>query len=74
MSRHQPLAVLTFLTLCLPAPATPPAPTLVPLERTIDLTVGEAQEVELASGRKVTVKLLGLMSTFASSTPMRTGR
>jgi lysophospholipase L1-like esterase len=35
-------------------------PTLTPLVRTIDLNVGQTQEVELADGKKVAVKLLDL--------------
>src|SRR5262249_6108661 len=41
----------------------PPAPTLVPPVRTVDLNVGESQAVELADGKKVTVKLLDLKET-----------
>src|SRR5689334_13077072 len=44
-------------------PAPPPAPTLTPLVRTIDLEVGGAQNVELPGGKKVAVKLLGLRET-----------
>jgi murein DD-endopeptidase MepM/ murein hydrolase activator NlpD len=63
-SRWQ-LAVLALLALALPlpAPAAPPAPTLVPPVRTIDLSVGDIQTVELSGGRKVVVKLLDLSET-----------
>jgi hypothetical protein len=40
--------------------AAPPAPTRVPTLRVVDLNVGEAQEVTLAGGLKVEVKLLDL--------------
>jgi murein DD-endopeptidase MepM/ murein hydrolase activator NlpD len=43
--------------------AAPPAPTLVPPVRAVDLKVGESQTVELADGRKVAVKLLDLKET-----------
>ena len=44
-------------------PGQPPAPTLAPPLRTVDLNVGESQEVELAGGKKVAVKLLDLKET-----------
>jgi murein DD-endopeptidase MepM/ murein hydrolase activator NlpD len=62
MSRHWLLA-LSLFGLSLPAPAGPPAPTLVPLVRTIDLKIGEEQEVELVNGKKVAVKLLDVRET-----------
>ena len=40
-----------------------PSPTRIPIVRTSDLNVGESQEVELAGGKKVTVKLLDLKET-----------
>lgn len=50
-----------------PAAAQPRAeqvkPTLVPPVRTVDLNVGEGQEVELADGKKVRIKLLDLRET-----------
>jgi len=51
--------------MALPAPAggKPPAPTLTPPLQTVDLNVGESQEVTLADGKKVTVKLLALRET-----------
>jgi murein DD-endopeptidase MepM/ murein hydrolase activator NlpD len=53
-------AVVAFLGLSLLSQSQPPAPTLDPLERTIDVNVGETQTVELAGGKKVSVKLLAL--------------
>jgi murein DD-endopeptidase MepM/ murein hydrolase activator NlpD len=41
----------------------PPAPTLQPLMRTVDLKVGASQEVVLANGTKARVKLLDLRET-----------
>ena len=38
----------------------PPVPSLTPIVRTADLNVGELQEIELAGGKKITVKLLDL--------------
>jgi PKD domain/Peptidase family M23 len=51
-----------FALLCLvrSLPAEPPKPTIEPLLRTIDLKLGESQEVTLADGKKVSVKLLDL--------------
>ncbi len=43
--------------------AEPPRPTLVPLQRTVDLSVGETQTVELCDGKRATVKLLDLKET-----------
>ncbi len=43
-----------------------PQPTLTPPMRTIDLNVGEVQEVELADGKKVRIKLLDLQETSDS--------
>jgi murein DD-endopeptidase MepM/ murein hydrolase activator NlpD len=43
--------------------AGPPQPTLTPTVRTVDLNVGDAQEVELADGRKVAVRVLDLKET-----------
>jgi hypothetical protein len=59
MTRAGILALLAFL-FPVGLTAAPPEPTLMPLVRTIDLNVGEAQEVELAGGKKATVKLLDL--------------
>jgi hypothetical protein len=42
------------------AVAGPPKPTLEPLVQVIDINVGQSQEVQLAGGKKVTVKLLDL--------------
>src|SRR5262245_2215500 len=63
MRRLWPVAVLPLFGLALSSPADPPAPTLTPLVRTVDLTIGEAQDVELANGKKVAVKLLDLRET-----------
>ena len=63
MYRLPLLAVLHLLGMALPLPADPPKATLTPPQRTIDLNVGEAQEVELSDGKKVTVKLLDLQET-----------
>jgi hypothetical protein len=60
MYGHLLMAVLTLLSVVLPAPGQPPAPTLASPLRTIDLNVGETQEVELPGGKKVAVKLLDL--------------
>jgi len=54
------MAVLSFFCFPLLLPAEPPKPTLTPLMRTVDLKVGESQEVELDGGKKVTVKLVDL--------------
>jgi murein DD-endopeptidase MepM/ murein hydrolase activator NlpD len=40
-----------------------PAPTLRPLVRVVDLNIGESQTVELADGKRATVKLLALHET-----------
>jgi murein DD-endopeptidase MepM/ murein hydrolase activator NlpD len=45
------------------APADDPQPALKPLVRTVDLNVGAAEEVELADGRKVAVRVLDLRET-----------
>jgi murein DD-endopeptidase MepM/ murein hydrolase activator NlpD len=63
MNRPSLLAVLALLGAALPLPAQPPAPTLTPVVRTIDLNIGETQTVELANGKKVVVKLLALRET-----------
>ncbi len=63
MDRLWLVAILALLGLSLPVPAQPPAPTITPLVRTIDVKIGEAQTVELADGKKVVVKLLALRET-----------
>lgn len=63
MSRFYPFAVFSVLVLVTPLRADMPRPTLAPLQRTIDLNVGESQEVELANGKKIPVKLLDLRET-----------
>jgi murein DD-endopeptidase MepM/ murein hydrolase activator NlpD len=60
MNRSWLVAFLTLFGLSLPALARPPAATLTPLVRTIDLKIGEEQRVELADGKKVAVKVLAL--------------
>src|SRR5262245_44085476 len=60
MYRHLLIAVLALLGIALPSPPGPPEATLTPALRTIDLNVGETQEVELPGGKKVAVKLLDL--------------
>ncbi len=60
MYRPHALAALTFTVLVLPLRAEPPKPTLTSPMRTIDLNVGQTQQVELSDGKKVTVKLLDL--------------
>src|SRR4051812_25834102 len=54
--------LFTTITLLLPglAAAQPPAATVTPLVRAVDLNVGETTEVKLANGKSVTVKLLDL--------------
>ncbi len=47
---------------------TPPEPTMQPLVRAADLTLGESQEVELCDGRKAKVRLLEIQET---SDPIR---
>lgn len=54
------LAILLGLTLASPVFAQPPQPTLDPLLRTIDLNVGQSQEVRLSDGKTASVKLLAV--------------
>jgi murein DD-endopeptidase MepM/ murein hydrolase activator NlpD len=63
MCRRVLVALLVVLAQVLSLPAEPPSPTLTPLPRAVDLNVGESQEVELAGGKKVPVKLLELRET-----------
>lgn len=58
MDRLLPGTVLFLFCSPLLLAGEPPPPTLPPLVRTIDLKVGEAQEVVLAGGKKVALKLL----------------
>lgn len=58
-----PLIAFLFLGFTPAVLVEPPQPTLTPLVRAIDLNVGEAQEVDLADGKKVTVKLADLKET-----------
>src|ERR1700722_550092 len=63
MNYQQALATLALFVLVLPLQAEPPKPTLTAPMRTIDLNVGETQQVELSDGKKVSVKLLDLRET-----------
>src|SRR5712692_6740397 len=56
------LIIVVFVLICLSdsLSAQPPQPTRTPRVRAIDLNLGESQEVELADGNKVVVKLLDL--------------
>ena len=55
------LGLLCCLACAVPgAPAAPPVPTQPPLLRSVDLNLGEVQDVELAGGAKARVKLLAL--------------
>jgi murein DD-endopeptidase MepM/ murein hydrolase activator NlpD len=58
MNRLLPGGVLFLLCSPLLPAGEPPQPTLTPLVRNADLTVGEAQEVVLDGGKKITLKLL----------------
>lgn len=61
MIRHTHLvAGLAWLALVTASLAQPPAPTLEPLVRTVDLNIGQSQAVTLCDGKRVTVKLLEL--------------
>lgn len=60
---RQTLAVLFLLVSVVVLRADAPQPTLTPLVRTIDLNVGESQQVELVDGKKVTVQLIDLKET-----------
>src|SRR5688572_19810242 len=56
------LGLYVFATLFTPlARAELPIPKLAPLHVTADVNLGESQEVTLAGGKKVTVKVLDLM-------------
>src|SRR6188472_2730638 len=62
MTRAGTLALLALL--CpVGLMAAEPKPTLTPLMRTVDLNVGDSEEVDLARGKKATVKLLELKET-----------
>ena len=62
MTRISSIALALLFT-ALPVAAKPPEPTLTPLSQTVDLNVGESQEVTLSDGKKVAVKLLDLRET-----------
>jgi murein DD-endopeptidase MepM/ murein hydrolase activator NlpD len=57
------LSTLCLVGCVLPVAAEPPQATRTPLVRSIDLNLGESQEVQLADGKKVAVKLLDLRET-----------
>jgi murein DD-endopeptidase MepM/ murein hydrolase activator NlpD len=57
------LLVNLLLGIAADAWSDPPAPTLKPLFRVIDLRVGQTQQVQLADGRQVAVKLVELAET-----------
>ena len=63
MHHQQALVALGLFVLVLPLQAEPPKPTLTAPMRTIDLNVGETQQVELSDGKKVSVKLLDVRET-----------
>ncbi|HZW31674.1 MAG TPA: PKD domain-containing protein [Isosphaeraceae bacterium] len=54
------LVLLAVMSLDRAAAAGPPAPTRRPLDRVVDLDLGESQQVELCDGSNAQVKLLGL--------------
>lgn len=58
MNRHSCLATVAFITFLGSLPAAAPEPTDKAIQQTIDLKIGEAQDVELVDGNKVRVKLL----------------
>ncbi len=57
------VAAAVVLGLCGFAQAGPPKPTLEPLLRVVDLRLGQSQEVQLADGKRATVRLLDLRET-----------
>jgi len=63
MVRSMTAAALLVCWSILPAHAQPPAPTLAPLVRSVDLNCGESCQVELCDGKKVSVKLLEVKET-----------
>jgi murein DD-endopeptidase MepM/ murein hydrolase activator NlpD len=63
MYRHLLLTALVALGPIVSLSAQPPPPTRTPLVRAVDLNVGESQEIALANGQKVLVKLLDLRET-----------
>jgi murein DD-endopeptidase MepM/ murein hydrolase activator NlpD len=63
MHRHLPVILLLIFGSTSFLLARPPQATLTAPLRTIDLNVGEAQEVELVNGEKVRVKLVDLKET-----------
>jgi murein DD-endopeptidase MepM/ murein hydrolase activator NlpD len=63
MYRLNAVATLSILGLVLLLRAEPPKPTLLTPMRTIDLNVGETQQVELSDGKKVSIKLVDLRET-----------
>jgi murein DD-endopeptidase MepM/ murein hydrolase activator NlpD len=63
MMRISLIAVAALAMSFTAVPAAEPRAAVAPLLRTVDLNVGEAQEVELANGKTVAVKLLDLKET-----------
>src|SRR5207248_526154 len=63
MSFHWSLVGFLVLTWGMDARAQQPKPRLEPLVRSIDLNVGESQEVELSDAKKATIKLVDLRET-----------
>ncbi|MGA2617852.1 MAG: PKD domain-containing protein [Thermoguttaceae bacterium] len=57
------VAAVVAFGLCGLAQAGPPKPTLEPLVRVVDLRLGQSQEVQLADGKRATVRLLDLRET-----------
>lgn len=66
LTRQLPAMLIALVFLSSHASAQPPEPTLTPLLRSIDLAVGQSQEVELSNGKRVAVKLLRIEDTTDS--------
>lgn len=56
-------ALLSWFVVINAVIAEPPQPTVEPLVRIVDLNLGDSAEVELADGKRVTVKVLDLKET-----------
>lgn len=63
MLLHTTVAVISLIHGPLLLAAKPPEATLIPLHQTLDLNLGESQEVTLSNGKKISVKLLDLRET-----------